>query len=340
MPNNLRRLVIVAVMMLVQSNARAQGVFGNYSAGLGAGYGGYGGARSEWFGLAALTEANSKYHLTIQEARIKQQEAERERAKTSIVWEETKLQLIDLKSKQITAAREYRENVRKQQRLETLNWSRDNPPPHYIMSGLALNVIFEEIMNNKLDSGSVGPKIEVDPELLLHLNLNSGTGYNGAGLGILKANGMLIWPVLMRTPDMDSARRDMDRLVSQGVRMAQSDMLDLSTYLAIKKGVENLQKFVDGQISTLTPDEYLVANRFVSGLEKEVKIFNRTADAKKLFNGGFEAKGDNVGDVLEHMYRQGLKFAPAGEGDREYYQQFYNRLMQYDQAIRKDGVRN
>jgi hypothetical protein len=313
---------------------------GGYAAGLGGGYGGYGYVRSDWVGLAILTEANSNYHINIQKARVEQQLAERERYKSRLVWEETKLAEIELKSKQATAAREYRENVRKQQRLETLNWSRESPPPHYIMSGLALNAIFEEIMLNKLDSSSVGPKIDVDPEILLHLNVNDGTGYNGAGLGIVKANGGLVWPILMRGPEMAPARREMDGLVSKAVQMAKSDELDPSTYRELKKGVDNLQKFVDGQISTFTPEEYLITNRFVAGLEKEVKVFLRAADAKKIFNGAFQVKGDNMNDILEYMYRFGLKFGPAGEGDRQFYFQFYNRLLDYDKAIRVSNGRN
>lgn len=306
-----------------------RGGYGGYGGWGGYGYGGTGGYM---MGLASLTNANGQYQMQIQQARIEQQQAERERYKSRLEWDKTRIEELKLRGDEATASRQYRETVRTQQQQETLNWSKDNPPTHYIMSGLALNSIMDEIRKIQLQTNLRGPQVSIDPDVLDHINVNDGGTSGRGGFNLIKNDGKLSWPISLRTGEFNPIRQEVDQIVSQSVRMVKSDNLDGDTYTKLLAELEKLQKALDGMVSDLRPGDYILANRFVTSLNKEARVLS-DPDAKKYFTGEFRAQGGTVGEVLDNMVKGGLKFAAANDGDRAAYNTFYNAMLQYDAGL-------
>lgn len=313
-----------------------RGGYGGYG-GFG-GYGGYGygspfGATGGYMmGLASLTNANGEYQIQIQQARTAQQQAERERYKSRLDWDNTRIEELKLRGEEATASRQYRETVRTQQQQETLNWSKDNPPTHYIMSGLALNSIMDEIRKVQLQTNIRGPQISVDPDVLDHINVNDGGSSGRGGFNLIKNDGKLNWPVSLRTADFNPMRQEVDQVVGQAVRMVKSDNLDGDTYNKLLAELDKLHKALDGMISDLRPGDYILASRFVTSLDKEARVLS-DPDAKKYFAGDFRAQGGTIGEVIDNMIKGGLKFSAANDGDRSAYNAFYNAMLQYDAGL-------
>ena len=345
-----RTLVALGWLVLGAAGAQAQfggGFGGGIASGIGFGAGMGGGGMGGGYGynpgpvggymqgLASVTNANGEYQMQIQQARVEQQQAEKARNSTRIDWDKTRLEETSLRSQQMTANKDFRENVRTQARLETLNWSRDNPPPHYIMEAVALNAIANEVKRIQLDSNLRGPQILVDPEVLSHINTtDGGRASGGASLKAINSNGSLKWPIIMRSRDFEPIRKSLDQQMAGAIRMVKSDSMDAETYNKMTVEVENLQKYLDGQVSDLRPDDFIRANRFVTDLQQDVSLFGRD-DAKKYFTGDFKAQGSTVGEVLENMFKSGMTFAAGAESDRQYYFSFYNSLQQYDAALQQ-----
>ena len=316
--------------------------YGRGGGGMGGGYGmgGYGmggfmpgmGPGGYMMGLASVTNANGQYQMQIQQARIEQQQAERERYKSRLAWDQTRIDELKLRGEEATASRQYRETVRDQQRQETLNWSRDNPPTHYIMSGLALNTIMDEIRKIQLATNMRGPQVTVDQDVLDHLNVNNGGTSGGGGFSLIKNDGKLNWPISLRTSEFNPIRQEVDQIMGQAVRMVKSDNLDGDTYNKLLAELEKLHKAIDAVVGDLRPGDYILANRFINSLDKEARVLS-DPDAKKYFSGEFRAQGGTVGEVLENMFKGGLKFSEANDNDRTAYNSFYNSLMQYDTAL-------
>jgi len=330
-------LTLLLLSGIFASPSMAQGFYGG---GLGAGYGGYlGSVGGYMYGLGALTEANAGYQIKIQEARVQQQVAERERIKSRLTWEESRSQELELRMKQVATRKDFRETVKKLYHDEQLNLSRSNPEPHYIQNGFALNMLLAEISRNQLDSSVRGAQIPIDMEMKGHLHINDSGSASGASLTYILPNGKLDWPAMMETDDFEPIRIELDKLAAGLVtEIKEKGKPAPTSYKKFEGTVEKLQKYLDGQVSNMSPHEFIYSNRFVSGLEKIMPLLLQR-DAKKYFDGTFSPKAESVGELVEYMLQKGLKFGPASDIDRAAYEAFYRKLLEYDTSIRANGGR-
>ncbi len=346
MLRGIRNLFTIGLLALVAGSVSAQfggGTYGLTGGGMGMGgmggmgYGGYfpGAYGGFMQGMASVTNANGQYQMQIQQARVEQQQAEQARYKSRLDWDKTRIEELNLRSQEATANREYRENIRDQSRQETLNWSRDNPPAHYIYEGVALNAIADQIKKTQLDSSMRGPQILIDQDILNRINVSDGTSTSAsASLGVIKANGSLNWPVIMRSRDFEPIRKELDQQVAAAIRMVRSDSLEAEPYTKLQAETDKLQKYIDSMVGDLRPDDYIRANRFATSLQKDVVLLGGD-NAKKYFSGDYKLSGSSVGEVLENVFRSGLKFSAAGDADRQAYNAFYNALLQYDAGLQQ-----
>jgi hypothetical protein len=61
-------------------------------------------------------------------------------------------------------------------------------------------------------------------------------------------------------------------------------------------------------------------------------------DVANYFNQTWMAKGKTVHDLVDHMLKKGLTFAPAVSGDEGTYQALYSALAAYDRALLQKEV--
>jgi hypothetical protein len=82
----------------------------------------------------------------------------------------------------------------------------------------------------------------------------------------------------------------------------------------------------------MTPTQYVDARRFLNQLEDALTALQQP-DVQNFFNGRWAAKGKTVGDLVKYMADNGLRFAPATQGDEAAYRMLQQRLAAYNMAL-------
>src|SRR5207244_4022511 len=83
--------------------------------------------------------------------------------------------------------------------------------------------------------------------------------------------------------------------------------------------------------------QWTEAKRYADQLHAAVRTLQDPAVAN-YFNGSWEAKGNTVEELIRNMTAQGLRFAPATQGDETAYQVLYHDLLAYDTALGQRGT--
>jgi hypothetical protein len=312
-------------------NYGGAGFASGLGSGAGLGYGlGYSGYGTQWMqnpyagylnGAANLTTANANYQSTIQQARLAREEARRSALQThhqAILERQWERSLIPDP-----------EQVRQKQMQRSLERSRNNPPPTDIWSGTALNDLLRAIQTSQTD-GTNGPEVPLAPEVLKHINLT--TGKTTGGIGLLRGDGKLSWPFVLRQGMFQEPRKQLDQLLPQAVKQARSGQVDADLVNQINASVKELEQAVDaGASSDLTPDQYIAASRYLRELKASTRILQQD-DVAKYFRSEWTPQGATVADLVKQMTKQGLKFAPAVSGDESYYTALHRALVDYDKG--------
>src|SRR5262249_49158315 len=102
--------------------------------------------------------------------------------------------------------------------------------------------------------------------------------------------------------------------------------------LSLNRTVDRLRGKISNMAKDLTPDEYIKANRYANQLREGIKNFNNT-NAANYYNGKWQARSNNVGELMNQMTREGLSFGPATVGSESAYQSLYRSLLNYDTAL-------
>jgi len=221
------------------------------------------------------------------------------------------------------------EQIRQQQMLRSLQRSRNNPPLVDIWSATALNDLLRDIQSAQR-SGIDGPEIPLSPEVLKHINMTTGTTYGS--IGLLRDNGKLTWPYVLQQSYFDEARKRLDELLPQAVREAQSGTVRANLLNDIRAAHKDLERALDAHVADLTPSEFTEALRYVRELKDAIRVLQQS-DVSKYFRTAWTPKGTTVGELVQQMTREGLRFAPAVSGDEPYYTALHRALVDYDLGL-------
>lgn len=298
--------------------------------GYGSGYGygsppGYGARNTPYQGYmngaANITTANAEYQQTIQQARLTREQARRSALQTRrATIEERQYEL----SIQPTA-----EDLRQKDLRYNLQRSRNNPPLTEIWSGGALNDLLRAIKDGQ-SHGLTGPEVPLPSDLLRHINLTTGTTYGGVGL--LRDDGKLTWPAVLRKSTFDQWRTKLDMLFQQAVKQAHAGPVDANLVDEIGDTLKELQQAIDARAQELSPSQFIQASRYTRELKSGYQVLQQS-DVAKYFQSTRTAQGATVADLVTQMTREGLRFAPATSGDEPYYTSMHRLLVDYDVGI-------
>ncbi|MHB1425926.1 MAG: hypothetical protein ACYC3I_22410 [Gemmataceae bacterium] len=336
-------LFVVAVLLFASLPARAQfaGAGGVMAPSVlpapAFGYGGFGGAGinglgwgTQWMqnpyegylnGAANLTTANAQYQQTIQQAKLTRQEVKRSSLDTRKKTLEERQYELSLQPDP--------EQIRQQQMMKSLNRSRNNPPPTEIWAGTALNDLLRAIQTAN-SRGITGPNVPIPPDVLKHVNMTTGTTYGG--IGLLRDDGKLSWPNVLRQPSFDTERKELDTQLLEAVKAAHSGPVEYNLTRKIDTTVKQLEQAIDAQVADLTPSEFTESSRYVRELKDSVKVLKQN-DVSKYFRTQWTPQGSTVADLVQQMTREGLRFAPAVSGDESYYTSLHRALVDYDMGV-------
>ena len=96
----------------------------------------------------------------------------------------------------------------------------------------------------------------------------------------------------------------------------------------MSSATNKLAALLKSNINDVTADDYIRGKRFIHELEGTTKQL-QDPNVSKFVSGRWAAHGDNVADLVKDMLRDGLKFAPALQGDEPAYVSLHSSLVSY-----------
>lgn len=294
-------------------------VFG--SGGAGFGYGGvfienpYSGFLN---GTANLVSAYGQYAQDFQQSRLIGQDVERSKINTRRAFME---QQMWEQSLQPTA-----EDIRRQELERTLRRSTNDPPLSEIISGLALNSLLANIQGLQA-KGAYGPMVPVDESWLPRINLSSTPGQN---IAMFRDGGKLRFPFALRDTPFDSEREQIQDLVYKAVKETSNDELTPATLRALQGATNTLSNKIDqAGRESMALNDLIQSQRFISDLRAATNAL-QSSTASSALNRKFAAQGRSVGDLVSFMTKNGLRFAPASQGDEGVYRALHQAMLSYN----------
>jgi hypothetical protein len=278
-------------------------------------------------GVAAVTTANGEYLSQVQQARQLQTQADMSKLDLRVRMAQTQRYLQSL---QPTT-----EEMRQQDIMDSINRSRNNPPAGEIWSGRALNSLLTAIQN-AIQRGLTGPDVPLDPNVLRHINLTSGT--TTAGTGVARNVTRFTWPLPLLDEAFGDSRRQIEGLAHQAAEQAPSGVVDPKLIRDLRGQVRALTESVRAKVADFSPSEYTQSIRYLRELGTSFQVLS-DPNVASYFTGNFQATGRNVAELVQGMSGRGLRFAPAATGDERFYTVLHGAMVAYDYGLRNLAAR-
>jgi hypothetical protein len=221
------------------------------------------------------------------------------------------------------------EDLREKARMEQIRRSRFDPPVTEIWSAKALNDLFFDL--RKLQgAGGYGPTVPLDPDMVKQLNVTPNT--NNANFGLLKDAGKFKWPLALKASTFNDGRQKIDQLAPQALQQARSGEVDADTLNSLISTVDGLEDQLKQNVANISANEYIASLRYLRQLEDSVKAL-QDPKVNNYVNGKWQAKGNNVAELVSNMSQDGLYFAPAVSGQQAAYVSVYRAMADYDTQL-------
>jgi hypothetical protein len=211
-----------------------------------------------------------------------------------------------------------------------------------IATGSALNFLLDRLAGSVLAYYSLS---ELDSKLLEQLKLSDETLHRlrleqqlpsgrrhvfradeGVGLDVDW------WPFALRDDELAPLREEFVEARDATVEEAKEGSPSEETLKRLMRALDELDAAFRTRytrerrlVSLSAFDHYRTAERFLKSLAGEIHLVQAAGNAS-VFDGSLKFEGDNLFDLLTHMSRHGLHFAPAQPGDESAYHEVF-RMM-------------
>jgi hypothetical protein len=225
------------------------------------------------------------------------------------------------------------EDERKKFAALELERSRNNAPVTDVQSGKALNALLTDLSKHAKTtewSRSHGFPLPFEGSLLEHINVTQ----TGASIGLLRNHGTFAWPIPLQGSELLPQREELAAMARKAVRQAESrGQVETQLLAKLHQAVDGLRLHLRSQASTSSSSTYIEGSRFLRQFEDAIRALEQREVANH-FNGVFRMKGvKTIAELVEHMNRLGLRFAPAVAGDESAYQALHSALAACDRAL-------
>jgi hypothetical protein len=215
------------------------------------------------------------------------------------------------------------EDNRERARIEQIRRSRNDPPINEIWNGMALNTLLTAILQAQSQRGP-GPSIPLDPDTVQHLNVTSGA--TTGSVGLLRDDGKLRWPLPLAGSAYETDRNRVNELAPLAYKQAASGQVAPEALQGMIESANNMNALVSRNVADLTPKEYSQAKSYIRELNGTIAAL-QDPSVSNYITRKWAPKGNTVGEIVNEMNRQGLKFAPAVGGDEAAYLAMYRGLV-------------
>jgi serine/threonine protein kinase len=198
-------------------------------------------------------------------------------------------------------------------------------PLSSIVSGASLNDLLRDVQKAPPAPGRP-PDFPFDEVVMRKINLSR----LGGSARLLRAGG-LKWPVALQGDDYHADRLALERLFREAVRGV--GRVAPETLRDARAAYGRMEARLKANINDLTPAQYIEARRFLNQINEALTALGRS-DAGKFFNGDYDPKGMTLGELVRHMTKNGLLFAPALEGDEVAYLALHHAFVLYLETVK------
>jgi hypothetical protein len=295
---------------------------GGWGSAVGNAWAGYGQAVGETLnGAANVISSDGQWRIADQQAKLTSQQVQSAKL-------DNKRKSLDewLYERSVTPTLQ---DERERDQWEQLRRSRNNPPITEIWSAKALNDLLDSIRKSYSPTQR-GPTIAIPTGTLDRINFSSGTTYVGTGL--LKNGGDLQWPTSLRESHYEQTRAATDEMIKKAVNQASSaGQVDSSLVRQITKNIDAMMEKINGLTKTddITPDDAIEARRYLRQLRESCAVL-RQPNVAGQFAKAVKPQTNTIGDLIDQMNAQGLRFAPAVSGEESAYNALYQSLVVYE----------
>jgi hypothetical protein len=228
------------------------------------------------------------------------------------------------------------EDLRRQRQILDLRRALNDPPLTEILNGDALNTLLKNVQELQSRAGwsGVGPTVLLDREQLDRVHVTGGGGGSVAAFG----GGKLKWPYALRGEAFDPEREKVQELVSEAVRQATDDALKPATVRELKAALARMSTALDKAAPDLELTQIIAGRRYLDELADGVRAL-QDPNVGNYLSKKWSAKGRDVGELVQNMTRQGLRFAPAVRGDEGAYRSLHQALVAYNVNLNQQLAR-
>jgi hypothetical protein len=302
----------------------------------GGGYGGwgYGGMGSLMSGygygagignsaLGALTgagyfmQSQGQYYKDIMSARLTREQARQ----AGIETRRRQMQLaLDIERNRPTAI-----TLRDREVAADLDMARSAAVGPEIWSGRALNVLLRSIINK--GNLNRGPNISLEPSVVRNLNMSDKS--TRGNLGLIKGGADLSWPVALQDDKFKTMRERLsDYLKTAARQLKEKEGVEPATLKTLRSDYRELSEALDNNVGSISPTEYIESRRFLNQVNDAIRALANP----KLVQWAPVGK-TTVAELVDHMAKNGLEFAPATEGDAAAYTAVFNGLRAFESSL-------
>jgi hypothetical protein len=269
---------------------------------------------------AEVIDATRRWYEFEMSRKLLYEQLKREKLTTKRLWDDYERQV-----RENTLSLEEQRHLAN---LAALHRSLD-PPAQEIYSAQALNVLLEDLKPFQAITGR-GPQVPLPKETLTHINVISIQDRSG-NIGVLKNKGRLSWPLVLQAAEYQEPREALTASAPRAVEQAVHGGVQPESLRGMEDALTKLNGRLADNIKKLPPPRYIESKRYLGELKEALKLLEKP-HAGDYFTGKFSARGKTVGELVQHMSRQGLRFAPALAGDEPAYEYLHHYLVVYDVA--------
>jgi hypothetical protein len=194
-------------------------------------------------------------------------------------------------------------------------------------SGKALNDVLAQLGKSQ-DKGQPSRKdVALDQDIVKQINLAVGKG--GGSLSLLKDGKQLSWPATFEEGEFKAKREQVNGLTEKAFQQLTSEgKVNTVTLQKLHTGVEALQNQLGLNAGDLTVNQYIEAKVFLVHLNDTIVAIQQPS-AKEYLDGKYTVKAKTVSELVTHMKKHGLQFAPALPGGEQAYTRLHQALCSY-----------
>lgn len=211
----------------------------------------------------------------------------------------------------------------------TLRRLQNAAAPVEIANGKALNVLLD-------DASKFGAKrpaldaITLAPDVLKQLNVTK----QGSGVGVLRNDGKITWPVALADVLSPEQRKTMSLQAQLLVKDAAKGNLDPNVFKDLRNGINTTREQLLKRVNDLPGEQYMQAKRFLTDMESSLNAVQQgEVQVQANFDNFVGGKSRTVQDVIDFMTGSGYRFGPGTMGDEAAYRALYLALANYDVAL-------